>query len=122
MVKQEMARVNINTLGISELKWMGKGKFNSDDHNIYYCEQKSLQRNVTHLIDNKKSPKCSRWNLKNHIMISVHFQGKPFKITIVQVYASTINAKEAEVDPCYEDLQGLLELRLPQKKVLFIIG
>ena len=100
MVKKEMARVNINTLGISELKWVGKGKFNSDDHNIYYREQESLQRNVIHLIVNK-SPKCNRCNLKNHIMISVHFQSKPFNITIVQLYASAINTKEAEVDPCY---------------------
>ena len=106
MVKQEMARANINILGISQLKWMGVGKFNSDDHYIYYRGQESLRRDGVGIIVNKRI-----WNavlgcnLKNDRMISVHFQGKPFNIMVVQVYAPTSNAKEAEVEQFYEDLQ-----------------
>ena len=104
VVKQEMARVSINILGISELKWTGMGEFNSDDHYIYYREQESLRRNGVALIVNK-----SVWNavlgysLKNR-MIFVCFQGKPFNITVIQIYAPTNNAEEAEGDRFYEDL------------------
>ena len=97
-------------------------EFHSDDHYIYYCGQGSLVRNAVTLIVNKSS-KCSTWvrNLKNNRIISVRFQGKPFNITVIQVYASTTNGKEAEVDQFYEDLQDLLELT-PKKDVLFITG
>ena len=122
VVKQEMARVNADILGISELKWTGMGEFNSDDHYIYYCGQESLRRNGVAIIVNKRVQNavlgCS---LKNDRMISVHFQGKPFNITVIQVYALTSNAEEAEVEWFYEDLQGLLELT-PKKDVLFIVG
>ena len=112
MVKKEMARVNINILGISELKWTGMGEFNSDHHYIYFCGQESLRRNGVAIIVNK-SPKCRLGcNLKNARMISVHFQGKPLNITVIQVYAPTSNAEEAEVERIYEDLQDLLELPL----------
>ena len=85
VVKQEMARVNINILGISEMKWMERGEFNLDDHYIYYCGQESLRRNGVAIIVNK-SPKCSTWvQSQNDRMISVHFQGKPFNIRIIQV-------------------------------------
>ena len=122
VVKQEMARMNINILGISELKWTGMGEFNSDDHYIYYCGQESLRRNGVALTVNKRV-----WNavlgcsIKNDRMISVHFQSKPFNITVIQVYAPTSSAEEAEVERFYEDLQDLLELT-PKKDVLFIIG
>ena len=99
VVKQEMVRVNINIFGIRELKWTGMGEFNSDDHYIYDCGQESLRRNGITLIVNKRVRNavlgCS---LKNDRMISVHFQGKPFSITGIQVCAPTINAKEAEVE------------------------
>ena len=111
MVKQEMARLNINILGISELKWTGMGEFNSDDHYIYYCGQESLRRNGVALIVNRRVQNavlgCS---LKNDRMISVCFQGKPFNIMVIQVYAPTSDAKEAEVERFYEDLQDFLEL------------
>ena len=114
--------MNIDILGISELKWTGMGKFNSDDHYIYYCGQESLKRNGVAIIVNKRVQNavlgCS---LKNNRMISVHFQGKPFSITIIQVYAPTSNAEEAEVERFYEDIQDLLELTT-KKDVLFIIG
>ena len=120
VVKQEMARVNINILGISELKWTGMGEFNSDDHYIYYCGQESLRRNGGALIVNKRVQNAVLGcNLKNDRMISVCFQGKPFSITVIQVYAPTSNAEEAEVEQFYEDLQDLLELT-PKKDVLFI--
>ena len=114
--------MNIGILGISELKWTGMGEFNSDDHYIFYCGQESLRRNGVAIIVNK-SPKCSAigCSLKNDRMISVCFQGKPFNITVIQVYPPTSNAEEAEVEWFYEDLQDLLELT-PQKDVLFIIG
>ena len=99
VVKQEMARVNINILGICELKRMGMGNFNSDDHYIYYCGQESLRRNGIVLIVKKRVLNavlgCS---LKNDRMISVRFQGKPFNITVIQVYTPTSNAEEAEVE------------------------
>ena len=121
VVKQEMARVNVNILGISELKWTGMGEFNSDDHFIYYCEQKSLRRNGVAIIVNKRFQNivlgCT---LKNDRMISVCFQGKPFNITVIQVYALNSNSEEAEVEQFFEDLQDLLELT-PPKDVLFII-
>ena len=114
VVKQEMARVNIPILGISKLKWTGMGEFNSDDHHIYYCGQESLRKNGVAII-------VLGCNLKNDRMISVHFQGKPFNIMVIQVYAPTSNAEEAEVERFYEDLQDLLDLT-PPKDVLFIIG
>ena len=99
VVKQEMARVNINILGISELKWTRMGKFNSDDHYIYYCRQESLKRNGIALIVNKRIQNAVLGcNLKNDRMISVHFQGKPFNIAVIQVYAPTSNAEEAEAE------------------------
>ena len=111
VVKQEMARVNIDILGISELKWTGMGEFNSDDHYIYYCEQESLRRNGVALTVNKRVQNAVLGNnLKNDQMMSVHFQGKPFNITVIQVYVPTTNAKEAEVGQFYEDLQDLPEL------------
>ena len=106
-----MARVNINILGISELKWTGMSKFNLDNHYIYYCGQESLRRNEVALIVNKTVQNAVLvCNLKNDRMISVHFQGKPFNITVILVYAPTSNPKEAEVESCYEDLKDLLEL------------
>ena len=122
MVKQEIARVNIDILGMIELKWTGMGEFNLDDHSIYYCGQESLRRNRVALMVNKRV-----WNaifgcnLKNIGMISVHLQGKQFNITIIQAYAPTSNAEEADIERFYEDLQDLLELT-PKKDVLFIIG
>ena len=106
MVKTKMLRININILGISELKWTGMDEFNSDDHYIHYCGQESLRRNGVALIVNKRVQNavlgCS---LKNNRMISVCFQGKPFNITVIQVYDPTSNAEEAE--RFYEDLQDL---------------
>ena len=122
VVKQEMARVNVNILGISELKWTGKGGFNSDDHYIYYCRQESLRRNgIAKMVNKRVQNAVLGCNLKNNRMISVSFQGKPFKITVIQVYTPTSNAEEAEVEWFYEDLQDLLELA-SKKHVLFIIG
>ena len=120
VVKQEMARVNVDILGISELKRTGMGEFNSDDHYIYYCGQESLRRNGVAIMVNKRVQNAVLGcNLKNDRMISVRFQGKPFNITVIQVYAPTSNAEEDEVERFYEDLQDLLE---PRKDVLFIIG
>ena len=108
VVKQEMARVNINILGIRELKWTGMGEFNSDDHYIYYCGQESLRRNGVAIIVNKRVKNAVfGCNLKNDRMISVHFQGKPFNIMVIQVYVPTSNTEEAEVEWFYEDLQDL---------------
>ena len=99
MVKQEMARVNVYILGIGQLKWTGMGKFNSDDHYIYYCRQESLRRNGVAIMVNKRVRNgVLGCNLKNDRMISVRFQGKPFTITVIQVYASTSNAEEVEVE------------------------
>ena len=117
-----MARVNVDILGISKLKWTGMGEFNSDDHYIYYCGQESLRRNGVAIMVNKRVQNAVfGCNLKNGRMISVHLQGKPFNIRVIQVYAPNSNAEEAEVERLYEDLQDLLELT-PQKDVLFIIG
>ena len=122
-IKQEMARVNIDILGIRELKWTGMGEFNSDDHYIYYCGQESLRRNAVAIMVNRRVRNAVLGcNLKNDRMISVHFQGKPFNITVIQVYAQTSNVEEAEVERFYEDLQELLETRTPKKDALFIIG
>ena len=122
VVKQEMARVNIDILGISELKWTGMDEFNSDDHYIYYCGQECLRRNGVAIIVNKRVQNAVfGCNLKNDRKISVHFQGKPLNIMVIQVYALTSNAEEAEVERFYEDLQDLLELT-PPKDVLFVIG
>ena len=97
--------MNINILGISELKWTGMGEFNSDDHYIYYCEEESLRRNVVAIIANKRVQNAVLgWNLKSDRMISVCFQGKSLNIRVIQVYALTSNAEEAEVEWFYEDL------------------
>ena len=117
-----MTRVNVDILGISKLKWTGMGEFNSYDHYIYYCGQESLRRNGVAIMVNKRVRNAVLgWNLKNDRMISVHFQGKPFDITVIQVYAQTSNTEEAEVEQFYEEIQDLLELT-PKKDVLFIIG
>ena len=136
MVKQEMARVNIDILGISELKWTGRGEFNSDDHYIYYCGQESLRRNeVAIIVKRQKSPKCSTWmqsqkqqndlcsfprqTIQYHsislLMISISLMILNINIIqyhhsiSIQVYALTNNAEEAEVEPFCEDLKDLLE-------------
>ena len=94
-----MARVNVDNLGIRELKWTGMGEFNSDDHYIYYCGKESLRRNGATIMVNKRVQNVVLGcNLKNDRMISVHFQGKPFNITVIQVYDPTSNAEEAEVN------------------------
>ena len=115
VVKQKMARVKVHILGISELKWTGIGEFNSDDRHIHYCGQESLRRNGVALIVSKRVQNAALgFHLKNDRKISVHFQGKLFNITVIQVYAPTTNAKEAEVKWFCEDLQDLLELT-PEK-------
>ena len=104
VVKQETARVNINILGISELKWNGLGEFNSNDHYFYYGGQESLRRNGLAIMVNKRVQNAvAGCNLKNCRMISVCFQGKPFNITVIQVYATTSNDEEDEVERIYED-------------------
>ena len=128
VVKQEMARmnadilgiskmasVNIDILGISKLKWTGMGEFNSDDHYTYYCGQESLRRTGVAIIINKSEIQYSDAMSKNDRMISVRFQGKPFTITVIQVYAPTSNAEEAEVQWFYEDLQDFLQLTPPKR-------
>ena len=98
-VVKQMARENVDILGISKLKWTEKGKFNSDDHYIYYCRQESLRRNGVTIMENKRVQNAVHGcNLKNDRMISVRFQGKPFSITVIQVYAPNSNAEEAEVE------------------------
>ena len=110
VVKQEMARVNVDTLRISELKWTGMGEFNSEDHYIYYCRQECLRRNGAATMVNKRVRNAVlECNLKNDRMIYVRFQGKPFNITVIQVYPLTSNAEEAKGERFYEDLQDLLE-------------
>ena len=105
VVKQGMARVNVDILGISEQKWTGMGEFNSGDHYIYYCGQESLRRNgVAIMVNERVQNAVLGCNLKNNRMISVHFQGKPFNIT-VQVCAPTTDAEEGETNWFYEDLQ-----------------
>ena len=122
VVKQEMARVNIDILGIGELKWTGMGEFNSDDHYIYYCGQESLRRNgIAIMVNRRVQSAVLGCNLKNDRIISVRLQGKPFSITVIQAYAPTSNAEEAEDEQFCEDLQDLLELT-PKRDVLFIIG
>ena len=122
VIKQDMARVNVDILGISKLKWTGMGEFNSDAHYIYYCRQESLRRNGVAIRVNKRVQNAVLGcNLKNDRMISVCFQGKSFNITVIQVYAPTSNTEEAEFERFYEDLQDLLEIT-PKKNVLFIIG
>ena len=122
VVKQEMARVNVNILGISELKWTGMDEFNSDDHYIYYCGQESLRRNGVTIIVNKRVRNAVLGcNLKNDRMVSVWLQGKPFNITVMQIHSPTSNAEKAEVEWFCEDLQYLLELT-PPIDILFIIG
>ena len=120
VVKLETARLNIDLLGISELKWTGMGEFDSDDHYIYYCGQESLRINGVAIIINKRVrnavPGC---NLKDERMISVCFQGKSFNIMVIQVHASTSNAEEAEVGRFYEDLQDFLEKAMaPHSSIL----
>ena len=115
MVKQEMGRMNVDILGISEVKWTGMGEFNSDDHYIYYCGQEFFRTNGVAIIVKKRV-----WNavlgcsLKNDRMISVRFQGKLFNIMVIQVYAPSNNTEETEMEWFYEDLQDLLELT-PEK-------
>ena len=109
VVKQKMVRVNVDILGISKLKWTGMCEFNSDDHYIYYCGQESLRRNGVAIKVNKRVQNAVLGcNLKNDRMNSVHFQGKPFNITVIHAYALTSNAEEAEVEWLFEDLQDLL--------------
>ena len=109
--------MNVDILGISELKWTGMGEFNSDDHYIYYCGQESRRRNGVAIMVNKRVRNVVLGcNLKNDRMISVRFQGKPFTITVIHVYAPTSNAEEAEIESFY-----LLEL-IPKRDVLFITG
>ena len=113
--------MNVDIVGISELRWTGMGEFNSDDH-IYYCGQESLRRNGVAIIVNKRAQNAVLGcNLKNDRMISVCFQGTPFSMMVIQVYAPTINTEKAEVERFYEDLHDLLELTT-KKGVLFIIG
>ena len=103
--------MNINILGINELKWIGMGEFNTDDHYVYYCARESLRRNGVAVMVNKRVwSAVLGCNLKNDRMISVHFPGKPFNITVIQVYAPTSNSEEAETEWFYEDLRDLLEL------------
>ena len=110
--------MNVNILGISELKWTGMGEFNSDDHYIYYCGQESLRRNGVAIMVNKRVQNAVLGcNLKNDRTISVRFQGKPFNVTVIQAYAPTSNAEEAKVEWFYENLQDLLELT--RKKMSF---
>ena len=120
VVKQEMARVNVDILGISKLKWTGMAEFNSDDHYIYYCGQESLRRNGAAIMVNKRVQNAELGcNHKNNRMISVCFQCKLFNITVIQAYAPNSNAEEAEVEQFYKDLQGLLELT-PKKDVFLL--
>ena len=122
VVKQEMAKVNVNILGISELRSTGMSEFNLYDHYIYYGGHESLRRNGEAIIVNKRVRNsvlgCS---LKYDKMLSVRFQGKSFNIMVIQAYAPTSSAEEADIEQFYEDLQDLLELT-PKKDVLFIIG
>ena len=117
-----MARVNIDILGISKLKWTGMGEFNSDEHYIYYSVRESLRRNGVAIIVNKRVQNAvPGFNLKNDRMISIHFQGRPFTIIVIQVYVLTRNAEKAEVEWFDADLQDLLDLT-PIKDVPLFIG
>ena len=124
VVRQEMARVNVNILEISELKWARMGEFDSDDHSIYDCGQESLRRNGVVIMVNKRVRNAVLGcNLKNDRMISVRFQGKPFYIMVIQVHVQTSNTEEAEAEWFYEDLKDLLELTpLPQKMSFSLQG
>ena len=105
-VVKQMATVNIDILGISKLKWTGTGEFNSDDHYIYYCGQESLRRNGVAIMVNKRVQNAVLGcKLKNNRMITVRFQGKPFNIMVIQVYAPASNTEEVEVEWFYEDLK-----------------
>ena len=105
MLKQEMTRLNVDILGICKLKWTGMGEFNSDDHYIYYCGQEFLERNrVAIMVNRRVQNEVLGCDLKNNKMISFCSQGKPFIITVTQVYAPTSNAEEADVELFYEDL------------------
>ena len=118
LIKVKMEMTN---LGISEVKWMGLGEFNSEDHYNFYCGQESHRRNGVALTINKRVKNAVlRCNLKNDIVFLINFQGKPFSITVIQVYAPTTGAKEGEAVQFYEDLQDFLEL-ITRKDVLFII-
>ena len=118
VVKQEMAREKVNILRISELKWTGMGEFNSNDHYFYYGGQASLRRNGLAIMVNKRVQNAvAGSNLKNYRMSSVHLQGKPFNITVIQVCATRSNNEKAEVEWFYEDCQDLLELT--HKKMFF---
>ena len=111
-----MTGVNIDILEISELRWTGMHEFNPDDHYIYYCGQESLRRDGVAIMVNKRVQNAVLGcNLKNDRVISVRFQGKPFNIMVIQVYAPTSNAEEAEVERFYEDLQDLLDLTPPKR-------
>ena len=113
--------MNIDVLGIRELKWTGMGEFNSDDHYIYYCGQESLRRNgVAIMVKKRVRNAILGCSLKNDRMISVRLQRKPFNITVIQVYAPTSNAEETEVEQFYEDLQDLLEH--PRKMTFSLYG
>ena len=116
--------MNTDILGISELKWTRMGEFNSDDHYIYYCGQESLRRNGVAIMVNKRARNAVLGcNLKNDRMISIRFQGKSFNITVIQLYALTHKAEEAEVVQFYKVLQDLDLLELtPKKDMLFITG
>ena len=116
VVKQEMARVNIDILGISELKWIVMSEFNSEDHYTYYCGQKSFRKNGVALTVNKRVWNAVLWwNLKNERMISVHFQSKPFNSRVIQVYAPTTMVEEAKVERFYDDLKDLIKLTSNKK-------
>ena len=122
VVNEQMAKVNTDFLGISEIKWTRIGEFSSDVRYINYCGKESLRRKVVALTINKRVQNAVLGcNLKNNRMISICFQGKPFSITVIQIYTPTTNAEETEVEWFYENLQDLLELT-PKKDDLFIIG
>ena len=121
LVKEKMATVNIDILEISELKWTGMGEFNSDDHYIYCGKEPLRRKGVAIMVKKRVQNAVLGCSLKNNRLISVCFQGKPFDITVIQVYVPTSNTEEAEVEWFYEDLQDLLELT-PKKNVLFIIA
>ena len=121
VVKQEMATVNISILGISKLKWTGRGEFNSNDHFIYSCGQESLRRNGVAIMINKESEMQYLDTIsKNDRMISVCFQGKPFNIRVIQAYAPTSNSEEAKLNGSMKTYKTLK--LTPEKHVLFIIG
>ena len=116
VVKEKMTRVNVDILGISELKWTGLGEFNSHDHYIYYCGYESLRKKWSIHHGQQKSPKCSTWMQSQKRQNDLcSFQGKSFNITVIQVSAPTSNAEEAEVEQFYEDLQDLVELTPPKR-------